>query len=128
MADGIDIRGIDKAELTAALYNRSKPLAFGFIEASPQDMTVDEARKIIDGQNGDASFHYLQGRVMKVDLNGHTFSPGGFDKDNGAGAAQSVVEAIRTGASTPKNPADFEDGRDEFLKQVRKLARQPQAQ
>jgi hypothetical protein len=41
MSNKIDIRGIDKAELLTALYNRSKPLALGFLDATQNDTAVD---------------------------------------------------------------------------------------
>jgi len=35
MAEGIDIKGMDKAELLAGLYNNSKPLGLGFCRLIP---------------------------------------------------------------------------------------------
>jgi hypothetical protein len=101
----LDISGLDKAELLAGLYNRSKPLGLGFLEATQEDMTVDEARRIIQQQG--PRFDYLNGRVMKIDLGGDTLNPRGFDRDNGAGATQSVVQAIRVGQQPPANRASL---------------------
>ena len=39
MSNELDIKGIDKAELLAGLYNRSKPLGLGFLQASAGDVT-----------------------------------------------------------------------------------------
>jgi hypothetical protein len=47
MSNKIDIRGVDKAELLAALYNRSRPLALGFLHATQNDMSVYQAFKVI---------------------------------------------------------------------------------
>src|SRR5271166_1252037 len=66
MSDGLDIKGIDKAELLAGLYNRSKPLGLGFLQATPSDMTAEQARGIIKEQGLD--FDYLNGGVMNVNL------------------------------------------------------------
>lgn len=101
----LDIGGLDKAKLLAGLYNRSKPLGLGFLEATPDGMTVYQARKIIQQQGH--RFDYLNGRVMKIDLRGDTLNPRGFDRDNGAGATQSVVQAIRAGQQPPANTASL---------------------
>jgi hypothetical protein len=101
----LDIGGLDKAELLAGLYNRSRPLSLGFLEATREDMTVDQARKIIQQQGH--RFDYLNGRVMKINLGGDTLNPWGFDRDNGAGATQSVVQAIRAGQQPPTNTASL---------------------
>lgn len=89
----VDIKGLNKAEVLAALYNNSKPLGLGFFHFDAKDMTVAEAEEILK-QTTD--FDYLKGRVMKVNLS----SDGGFeewlyDRDNGNGAAQRAVDALR---------------------------------
>ena len=101
----LDIGGLDKAELLSGLYNRSKPLGLGFLEATRENMTVGQARKIIQQQGH--RFDYLNGRAMKIDLGGETLNPWGFDHDNGAGATQSVVGAIRVGQQPPANRASL---------------------
>ena len=40
-------------------------------------------------------FDYLEGRVMKIDLSGDTVDPRGYDRDNGQGAVQKVITAIK---------------------------------
>jgi hypothetical protein len=101
MSNAIDIRGIDKAELLAALYNRSKPLVLGFLEATQDDMTVDQARKVIV-EHG-FMFNYLNGRVMKIDLSRDALFSSRYDRDLGDGAARSIVDALRSGQPAPKN-------------------------
>src|SRR5271166_3735595 len=113
MSDGLDIKGIDKAELLAGLYNRSKPLGLGFLQATPSDMTAEQARGIIKEQGLD--FDYLNGGVMNVNLARGTLYAGGFDRDNGKGAAQSVVEAIRTGQAAPKNTESLAGGLEKVI-------------
>lgn len=97
----INIEGLDKAAVLAALYNASQPLGMGFIRATPGDMSVEEARTYIEAgddhkrdfpevfanQKRDLYFDYLNGRVMKTDLSGDTLNTWGFDRDNGQGAA-----------------------------------------
>jgi hypothetical protein len=102
MSDGIDIKGIDKAELLAGLFNRSKPLGLGFLQGTPQEMTVEEARDII--ASGQLDFDYLKGRPMKINIDGDTLNTWGYDGKLGKGVGQSVVEALRAGQPVPKNP------------------------
>jgi hypothetical protein len=109
MSEAIDIKGIDKAELLAALYNNSRPMGSGFLQAIPGDMTVEQARKEIESGddssrmfgknrcgNRELYFDYLRGRPLKSDISGDTFDPWGYDRDNGGkGAAARIVEALR---------------------------------
>jgi hypothetical protein len=90
----IDIKGLDKAAVLAALYNNSRPVGLGLLHFNPKLMTVEEAREIMT--NGSAvdycklqktSFDYLNGRVMKVNLSQDALDPWGYDRDNGEGAA-----------------------------------------
>jgi hypothetical protein len=99
----IDVRGIDKAELLAALYNRARPLVIGFLPSfDPADMTRDEAENILAEATGAgwsgvqyAYFDYLRGRVMKINLLVDDLDPRLYDRDNGDGAAASVVASLR---------------------------------
>jgi hypothetical protein len=113
--NGIDIKGLDKAELLAALYNNSKPLGLGFLQADPNPMTKEEAAQIIREEG--LGFDYLKGRVMKLNLGGDTLNPWGYDRDNGAGSAAKTVEGVRTGViSQPAGaPAGFHKGLDDLL-------------
>lgn len=92
VSDEIDISGMDKAEVLAALYNDSKPLGLGFIDFDPQPMSADEARTILD--SGQTYFDYLKGRVMKVDLSGASLNPWLYDRDNGHGAAARALSGV----------------------------------
>lgn len=85
----IDISGIDKAELLAALYNRARPQGLGFLHYTPEPMNVDEARQLL--KSSDGYFDYLQGRVMKVDLSGDELTTWLYDRDNGEGAAATAI-------------------------------------
>lgn len=90
----IDISDLDKAAVIAALYNASRAQGLGFLAGNASgDMTVDQARVFID--DGQTYFEYLQGRVMKVDISGDALSAGEYDLDNGEGAAQVVIRALR---------------------------------
>lgn len=90
----IDIKGLKKSAVLAALYNASKPQGFGFLHFDPTPMTEEEAEKILEN---DTYFDYLKGRVMKVDLSNDTrFDERLYDRDNGNGAAQRAVNQLRS--------------------------------
>lgn len=92
----IDIRGLDKAELLAGLFNASKPQGLGFLaQGRNSEMTVDDAREVLRTAGNRPYFDYLRGRVMKVDLSGDSLEPRMYDRDNDEGAALRVVETIR---------------------------------
>lgn len=99
--DGIDIKGIDKAELLAALYNNSRAQGTGFLHFEAADMTRDQAQKIIESHPGHAAntgplyFDYLKGRVMKVDIGGDVLTPYLYDRDLGQGACERVINSLR---------------------------------
>ena len=81
----IDLKGKDKAEVLAKLYNASKPLGMGFFHYDPKPMTVEEAQALLD--SGETYLDYLKGRVMKISLADDELDPRLYDRDNGEGAA-----------------------------------------
>lgn len=99
MSEEIDIKGLDKGDVLAALYNASQPLGMGFLHYDPAEMTADEGRSLVADQlkrtaefgQARAYFDYLKGRVMKVEVSLDTLHPGGFDRDNGEGAARRAL-------------------------------------
>lgn len=90
----IDIKGINKAKLLAALYNNSHPQGMGFTQYIPKDMTEQEAETLLTKQS---YFDYLKGRVMKIDLSEDVLDPWGYDRDNGEGAVARIVDGLRIG-------------------------------
>lgn len=90
----IDVSDISPAELLAGLYNNARAQGLGFLHYKPEDMTPVEAAKLI-GDKDRAYFDYVQGRVMKVEINGKTLRTAFYDRDNGDGAALRVVTEIR---------------------------------
>ena len=89
----INIEGVDKAELLAALFNGSQQQGMGFLDPKgAKAMTVEDARSIID--SGDLDFDYLHGRVMKIGLGGDKLDPWLYDRDNGEGAALGAVKHL----------------------------------
>ena len=112
MSDTVNIAGIDKAELLAALYNNARPLGMGFLRAGTADMTTEEARKLLDDGDDHARdfptvakrgremyFDYVHGRPLKVDLSGDEMRTDLYDRDQGGGKARRVVESLRAKAA-----------------------------
>lgn len=89
----ISLKGLDKADVLAALYNASRPQGLGFLHYDPEPMTRDQAQELLD--SGYTDFDYLKGRVMKVNLSGDELRPYAYDRDNGAGAAETAISALR---------------------------------
>lgn len=90
----MNIKGMNKAEILAALYNRSRPQGFGFLQADSTPMTTAQAQKILDGTPG-KYFDYLMGRVMKIDLSGDELDTSLYNRDIGKGAAERVIEDLQ---------------------------------
>ena len=103
----IDLKGLDKAAVLAALYNAAKPQGLGFLHFDPAPMTVPEASILLadrqaklkefnstGGNLDEIYFDYLKGRVMKVDLSGDELIFWLYDRDNGEGAAQRAIDGI----------------------------------
>jgi len=88
----IDITGLDKATVLAALYGNARPLGMGMLHFTPGDMPIEEAQQMLD--EGQMYFDYVNGRVMKVDLSGDSFDPWLYDRDNGEGAALHALSKI----------------------------------
>lgn len=98
----IDIKGLDKAELLAALHQRSKAQGMGLLHDTGP-LTVAEARtqienhlkNINDWEPSRLYFDYVRGRVMKVDLSGDELDPRLYNRDVGEQAAEEVVARLR---------------------------------
>jgi len=94
MADTIDISGLDKAEVLAALFNASHQQGGGlFNHRGSASMTVDDARQYTD-KDDRQYYDYLRGRVMKVDLSKDELKTRLYDRDNGQGAAARALEPL----------------------------------
>jgi hypothetical protein len=90
----MDIKGLNKAAVLAALYNASKPQGMGFMHYDPTPMTEKEAAMLL---KGDSYFDYLKGRVMKIDLSKDNVDTWGYNRDNGTDAAEkAVAELVKT--------------------------------
>lgn len=89
----MDITGLDKAKILAALYNGSKQQGLGFMcPEGRESISEDQARELLKDRN---YFHYLNGRVMKIDLSKDELFTGLYNRDNGHGAAERIIEELR---------------------------------
>lgn len=90
----LNIKGLNKAEVLKELYNNSKSQGLGFLNYNSEDMSKDEAERLLKKQT---YFDYLNGRVMKVDLSSDDeFEEWLYDRDNGAGSAKRVIDKLRS--------------------------------
>lgn len=103
----IDISGLDKADVLAALYNAAGCFGMGAMQFVPGDMTREDALNAIGGgddlarnfpdlprRKQELYFDYLKGRVMKVDLSGDVLDSRLYDRDNGDGAAARALAPL----------------------------------
>lgn len=89
----IDIKGLDKAEVLSGLYNNSRVIGYGAMFVSDKDMTMEEARELLEHTT---YFDYLHGKIMKVDLKSDIeFDERLYDRDNGKGSAERVIQKLR---------------------------------
>lgn len=100
----VNIKGLSKAAVLAALYNASRPQGFGMLQFDPTPMTEAEASKLLEHTT---YFDYLKGRVMKVNLQSNeSFDERLYDRDNGPGAAQSAIDKL-TGSAPFRGLTDI---------------------
>lgn len=99
----VNIKGLNKADVLAALHNATKPLGLGWNHDLGRDMTVEEAQSIIKNgiddmgfvKRGHLMFDYVKGRPIKTDISGDEFDPRLFDRDAGEeGAAQKAISKL----------------------------------
>lgn len=86
----IDIKGLNKAEVLAALYNLSGTRSVLAVHIPP--MSVEQAQAILD--EGDTYFDYLKAKVMKVELGGDTLDTRLYDRDNWDGAGKEALQHL----------------------------------
>lgn len=97
------ITGLNKADVLCALYDGARVQGMGFLHAKDGGLDRSEAEGIVArGEYVD----YLHGRVMKVLIAGDTFRSALYDRDNGQGAAQRIVDGLRAA-----HPTSAEAGR-----------------
>ncbi len=95
MSGKVNIEGLDKADLVIALYARARAQGLGvFADAGCKGQLK---RETIEEQfaAGHTYFDYVQGRVLKCSIKGPEMDTWLYNRDNGEGAAEGVVEALR---------------------------------
>lgn len=93
----VNIEGLDKAEVLAALFNASKQQGMGFMHTNGlAQMSTEDARELLKQST---YFDYLRGRVMKIEIEDN-INPRNYDRDNGEGAVEQVIEALRVKVRT----------------------------
>ena len=91
----IDISKKDKAEVLAALYNRSRhDEGVGLFYSDPALMTKEEAAKFLRN-TPDKTFDYLKGRIMKVNLHrDDRLRTTLYNRDVGQGMAELIITEL----------------------------------
>ncbi len=88
----IDIKGLDRASVLQALYDRAKSQGLGAFQYTPGPLSHKDAVDMLKHQT---HFDYVRGRVMKVDLSQDSFDPILYDRDNGEGAASDIISVLK---------------------------------
>lgn len=89
----VNIEGLNKADVLRALYDNAKTQGLGFLHYDSAQMSTEEAERLL---GAGTYFDYVKGRVMKVDLSSDVeFEEWLYDRDNGQGAAQRVIDGLR---------------------------------
>lgn len=91
----MNIKGLNKAEVLMALYNRATVQGMGVLQEKKGNMAHEEAIKILDGSDN-KYFDYLKGRVMKISLKGDELDTRLYNRDNGEGAAEQAINKLLT--------------------------------
>lgn len=122
MSERVNIADLNVADVLAALYNASKPMGMGFLQAGGAPNVMDRAHaeqllRLGSDASGDYPlgtavlrgnpryFDYVYGRPLKLDLSpdNEDFDPWGFDRDNGGeGTAQRVIDHLRATGSVER--------------------------
>ena len=115
----VNISGLSRAAVLAALYNASRPLGMGFMHYNAAKMTESEAAELLKKTT---NFDYLQGRVMKLSIDSDEIRVDLYNRDNGPNAAEFVIDELRkTGAtSTPAIDSVHQAGKEQAAAIARK--------
>ena len=96
----MNIAGLSKPAVLAALFNGSRQQGLGFLDPrGSQSMNEQEAAAVIKEEGMD--FDYLRGRVMKISIEDDEIDTRLYDRDNGEGAAERAINAMLEKATAP---------------------------
>ena len=88
----MDISKLSKAKVLAALFNAAKPQGMGFLHFRPEHvMDENEAAGLLTLTK---DFDYLEGRVMKINLEPDVLNTRLYNRDNGENAAENAIASI----------------------------------
>lgn len=93
----INIKGLNKIEVLDALYQGSHPQGMGMLHYVPGGLTEAEKdlfRTQLTAQGILGYFDYLNGRVLKINIDGDEFDERLYDRDCGNGAAMRVIRNL----------------------------------
>lgn len=90
----MNIKGLSKPAVLAALFNASRQQGLGFLDRRGAEPMSEADAEIVIKEQG-LYFDYLRGRVMKVDISGDVLEPRLYDRDNGEGAAERALASLR---------------------------------
>ncbi len=88
----INIAGLDKAKILAALAGGTAPRGLGWLHAGPGSDNEQAARETLARTT---YVDYFAGRPIKVDFSGDEIDPRLYDRDAGDGAAERVIATLR---------------------------------
>jgi len=101
----IDIQGLRKAAVLAALYNLAIPKGLGFLKYDPTPITEEQAEEILENgddlrwkrgpQSGLFEIEYVNGRLLKIDLYTNELDARMYNKKNGKGSAELVIDILK---------------------------------
>ena len=104
----VDISGLDKVKVLQALYNAKAAMGMGMIHYTPEPMTEDMAKEVIEQHTyvntffveGEPDretcyFDYVAGRPLKVDIAPDTVSMRLYDREGGEGMGEFVIQVLR---------------------------------
>lgn len=110
LENALNIKGVPKEKILAALYNQAIPQGLGILMYEKKEMTEQEAWWIINfrgddncfraGENprdmlrNELYFDYLFGRALKVDLSGDCFCSRLYDQNNGENSAKKALKGL----------------------------------
>lgn len=101
----LNVAHLEPAEVLRRLYNASYPRGLGRLHFTPDDMTLDQAKALIEERETYVAklapeperrakllrnalyFDYLKGRVIKAYISDRQLDVALYDRDNGQGAA-----------------------------------------
>lgn len=96
----INIRGVDKADILAALYNGAHGGLAGGFSYLQREMTPQQAKLLIEKQTN-LYFDYVDNRPLKIDLSGDVIDATLYDHYNGGCAAQRALSHLTLPSDQP---------------------------